>query len=72
MKRKPSTITEVGLERSSIDAFALVTFLNSKIHNEESKGRATHNNLKCLEQTSLILAINYQLICASIRIRIKV
>lgn len=61
MERKQSTNSEVDLERSLIDVgFFLVTFLNSKIHNEKSKGRETHyNNLKFLEQIFLILQINY-------------
>lgn len=42
MKRKQNTNTEVDLERSLIDAFVLVTFLNSKIHKEKSKGRDRH------------------------------
>lgn len=60
MKRKQITNTEVDLERSLIDTFVLVTFLNSKMHNEKSKGRETHHNRwKFLELIFLILQINY-------------
>lgn len=63
-KKKAKYKYSRDLERSLIDAFVLVTFLNSKIDNEKSEERDSyHIQLKLLEGSILFLEIDYQFIC---------